>query len=173
MTFQQSISLKQGLGVAGELYDNGPHRAEPFILDSASAAYNVFGRAFSITSEGKAAAGNTGSAVFAGYLVSPKSAVSVGTSVSPLAATLAVPDHTSGTLLNMGCIIATLPASAALGDYVVYDNTTGVLETIAPGADLPAGKSPGFATVDRLTVSEAGNAVIRVLTFSNTPVLAA
>jgi hypothetical protein len=160
MGFQTSIAALPGLGVIGELYVDSPRRAQSFILNSVSAAYNVFGRGFSKTSEGVAAAGNTGSAVFAGILVNPKSKVSRGVSNDPIAPSLTLNNYEQGDLLTMGSVIVTLPASAALGDLVVYDNTTGVLSTITPSTTLPVGKSPAYAYVDYFTVTAAGLAVI-------------
>jgi hypothetical protein len=159
MAFQSSVFLAQGFGVPGELYTDGPHRAESFILESASAAYNIIGAtAFTVTNEGIAAAGGTG--VFAGILVNPKVYATSGTVSGALAPTLTLPNETQAELLTMGSIVVTLPAAAAIGDSVIYDNTTGALSTIAPGADLPSGKTFANAVVDYYTVSAAGLAVI-------------
>jgi hypothetical protein len=174
MGFQSTINYSTALGVPGEIYDNSSTRVQPFNLNSADASYNVFGRAFSIVSEGVVAAGNTtGSLVFGGILVAPKSSPLYGTSGGTLNPSLTLPNNQLGALLNMGQIIVTLPAAAAIGDLVIFDNTTGILETIAPNADLPSGKSPAFAVVTRFTVSAAGLAVIQVTTTPTIPVPAA
>jgi hypothetical protein len=60
----------------------------------------------------------------------------------------------------MGTFIVTLPDAAAIGDLVVYDNTTGAISTISPGDDLPVGKSFAYAMVTDRTVSGAGLGVI-------------
>jgi len=176
MAFQSTVYSQQGFGVVGEIFDNGPVRAEPFIINSASAANNVFGRAFSITAEVVVSAGNpSGNKVFAGILINPKGSSSNGTTSSPLAATLTLPNYSIGEICNMGSIVVTLGAAANIGDLVIFDNTTGVLETIAPGADLPSGKSPAYAVVDRFTQglsSPGGLAVIRVTTTPEIPVAA-
>lgn len=169
MVFQQAVQFFMGLGVPGELYDDGPHRAQPYTLVSADATYNVFGRAFSVTSEGIAAAGNTGTAVFAGILINPKSAALLGDSTGTLTSSLALPNNALGQLLIEGEIVVTLPAAAAIGDLVIYDNTTGILSTITPATALPVGKSSAYAVVDRFTVSGAGLAVIRVLDVPKIP----
>jgi len=159
--FQSAVFPQQGFGVPGELYANTPKRSKSFILNSASAAYNVFGRAFSITSQGIAAAGNTtGALVYAGILVNPKASASFGDTTSPLNPSLTLPNYSQGELLTMGTIVVTLPAAAAIGDIVIFDNTTGALSTIAPGVALPVGKSYAYANVDYYTVSAAGLAVI-------------
>lgn len=161
MTFQSAVSLEQGFGVVGELFDNGPHRAEPFILQSIDPADNIFGRAFTILSEGVVRAGGIG--LFGGFLVNPKGSTSFGTVAGgTLAPTLTLANEVVGEILNMGCIIVELPVGAAIGDLVVYDNVTGALDTVVPAGPLPVGFQFAHAVVDRFTVSTAGLAVIRV-----------
>jgi hypothetical protein len=163
MPFQGSVALQQGFGVVGELFTDSPYRAQSFTLVSASAAYNVFGRCFTITSEGVAQAGSGGTLGFAGFLVDPKDQALEGTVAGgSLAPSLVLPNQAQGELLTMGDIIVALPAAAAIGDLVVYDNTTGDLTTIAPGADLPVGKTFANAVVSYRTVTAAGLAVITV-----------
>ncbi len=171
MSFQSAVFLQQGFGVIGELFTDGPRRAESFILNSADAAYNVFGRAFTVTSEGVAAAGGTNP--FAGILVNPKGQVLQGTAGGgSLAPSLVLPNYAQGELLTMGSIIVSLPDVAAIGDLVVYDNTTGALTTIAPSANLPVGKTFAQAKVDYFTVTAAGLAVITLSPTIKIPVLA-
>ena len=163
MAFQSTVALQQGFGVPGELYTDSPHRAQAYTIVSADATYNVFGRAFTITSQGVAQAGSGGTMGFAGILVDPKNQALQGTAVGgTLAPTLTIPNNSLAACLTMGTIIVSLPAAAAIGDLVVYDNTTGALETIAPGADLPVGKTFANAIVDYYTVTAAGLAVITV-----------
>lgn len=170
MSFQSTVYLQQGFGIPGELFDDAPYKAEPFIINSTDADNNVFGRCFTITSEGNAEAGGTG--VFGGFLVNPKGSAAFGTAGDPLAASLTLPNYAQGELLTMGSIIVTLPGAAAIGDLVVFDNTSGELDTIAPGADLPVGNTFAQAKVDRFTVSGAGNAVITVNPMWEIPQLA-
>ena len=169
MSFQSTVFINQGLGVAGDLFTNGPRKAESFRLVSADAAYNVFGRAFTVTSEGLAAAGGTG--VFAGILSNPKGSALLGTSVGgTLAPSLVLPNNAQGELMTMGSLIVALPAAAAIGDLVIYNTTTGELATIAPGADLPANRAFAQAYVDYFTVADAGLAVITLSPTLITPV---
>jgi hypothetical protein len=164
MAFQSTVNFNQAMGVVGEIFDDGPRRSQPYILNSADASYNVFGRAFSISSEGIAQAGNPGgTSVFAGILVNPKSSPLFGASGSPLSPSLALPNNNPGELLFEGAVVVSLPSSANIGDWVYYDNTTGILGTVAPSGSLPSGKSWAYAVVDRFTVSGAGLAVIRLL----------
>ncbi len=179
MAFQTTVNFQSGLGVPGEIYDDGPVRCEPFILTS-TPELNVFGYAFSYNvtlGQGNAKVGNPGGInVFAGYLVTPKNSALFGAGGDPLAATLVLPDGSNGQLLNMGSIVVSLPLPSPgqinIGDLVIYDNVTGALSTITPATALPVGKSPGYAVVDRFTPNTAtgagqfGLAVIRV---TNTP----
>lgn len=162
MAFQSTVELQQGFGVVGEVFDNGPIKSQPFTLVSDSAADNVFGRAFTVLSEGIAEAGKDGSQVFAGILINPKAHASVGTTAGgPLAPTLTLPNYTVAELLSEGSVVVTLPASANIGDLVYFTDATGVLTTTAPGAAAPALSTLiEGAYVDRFTVSGAGLAVI-------------
>jgi len=128
MAFQSTVSANQAYGVPGELAFEGPLRAQPYTLVSVDAAYNVFGRAFTVTSEGVAAAGGVG--VFAGILVNPKASVSYGTTSGPLAPANSLANNMIGELATMGEFFVTLPASANIGDRVYYDNTTGILGSV-------------------------------------------
>lgn len=162
MAFQSTVDLNQGFGVIGELFDNGPHRAQPFILRSDDAANNVFGRAFTVVSEGVAEAGKDGTQVFAGILVNPKEHASYGTTAGgPLAPTTTLANEVVASLLSEGSIVVSLPAAAAIGDLVYYTDADGSLQTTAPGAAAPAGATLiEGAYVDRFTVAGAGLAVI-------------
>lgn len=159
MSFQSTVAIYQGAGVPGELYTDGPYRAQSFVIDSASAAYNIIGATgCSITSQGFCAAGNSGgTAVYAGILVDPKNIALFGTGGVPLAPTLTVPNFTQVECATMGSFWVTLSnsgsAGANIGDWVVYDQTTGVLSTVAPGTTLPAGKNWANAVVDYFTLA--------------------
>jgi len=157
MAFQQTVYGVSGAGIPGESYNDSPSRGQPYLLNSASAAYNVFARAFTVSSQGVAQAGNpSGTAVFAGILVNPKGSALYGNITTP---TLTLPNGVAAEINSMGTYFIVLPAAAAIGDTIIYDNTTGILETIAPGADLPTGKSPAYGFVDVATVSGAGLAI--------------
>lgn len=163
MTLQSTVSINMGAGVVGELANDSPWRAQPFTLVSADAAYNVFGRAFTKTSEGVAQAGSAGSLGFAGFLVNPKGSALYGTQAGgTLAPTLTLPNNSMGELLTMGSIWVTLPQSASIGNLVVYNNTTGALDTIAPGGTVPGGFTATKAFVDRFNVAAAGLALITI-----------
>lgn len=159
MAFQSTVSFNQGLGVVGERYADSPMRAQSWILRSADATYNVFGRAFTVVSEGVAAAGGAG--VFAGILADPKQHALNGTLAGgTLAPSLVLPNETQADIMSMGSIIVALPAAANIGDLVVYNTTTGILATVAPGATMPANSAFAQAAVSYFTVAAAGLAVI-------------
>jgi hypothetical protein len=168
MSFQSAVQLQQGFGVPGEMFTNGPYRAQSFIINSASAAYNIIGAtAFTLTSQGLAAAGGTG--VYVGILANPKVAPLQGTSSSVLTPTLTLPNYAQADIVSMGSLIVTLPAAAAIGDYVIFDNTTGALSTITPGTAVPSGKTLANAVVDYFTVTGAGLAVITLSSVLGNP----
>lgn len=155
MAFQSTVSLAQGFGVVGELFTDAPHRAAPYNLVSADAAYNVFGRAFTVSSEGVAAAGGTG--VFAGILANPKTHASYGTTAAgTLAPTLTLSNNVVAGLVEMGEMIVSLPDAAAIGDKVTYDTTTGALSTLAPTASFTASQTTTVLTVTAITAGNLG-----------------
>jgi hypothetical protein len=158
----ESSCITAYFGVPGEQYSDGPWRAQTFTINSASAAYNIIGATCcTVTSQGFVAAGNSGgTAIFAGLLVDPKNVALFGTGGIPLNPTLTVPNFTIIECATMGSFVVTLPAAAAIGDWVVYDNTTGAISTVAAGAGLPGSHSWANAFVDYFTVGGAGLAVI-------------
>lgn len=158
MGFQSTVNINQGFGVPGEWFTDAPWKVETFTINSSSAALNIIGKTCcSVTSQQFCAAGNTtGALPFAGFLVAPKEIALYGTSGAPLAPTLTVPNQTVVQCMTMGSLIVTLPAACAIGDYVIFDNTSGAISTIAPGAVLPAGKTFANAIVDYFTPNASG-----------------
>lgn len=178
MPFQTAISEFPGAGVPGELYLDGPLRAQPVRLNTASAANNVFGRALTIVSGATgtgapgdaanpapmvAAAGGTG--VFAGILANPKEHVSYGTSADgPFGTNFALPNGTiASAVQETAGIFVTLPAASNPGDSVFYLTATGALLTAAPGAATPANSAGPIGKVERFVNVAASLAVISVL----------
>lgn len=165
MGFQSTVSINMAAGVPGELAFDAPWIAEPYTINSASAAYNVIGATCcTITSQGVCEAGSGGTLGFAGFLVDPKDVALFGAGGIPLNPTLTVPNYTQVECLTMGKIFVTLPAACAIGDYVIYDNTTGAISTITPTTPLPSGKTFANAIVDYFTPDASGSqlAVIAV-----------
>lgn len=161
--FQTAVQLQQGFGVPGELFTDSPFRAQSYIINSGGTpANNVIGSTCcTISSQGVVTPGGTG--VFAGFLVDPKNIALQGTLAGgTLAPTLQVPDYTQVECLTMGTIVVNLPGAAAIGDVIIFDQTTGAISSQAPTADLPDGSSFANAVVDYFTVSAAGLAVVTV-----------
>lgn len=182
MPLQTTVNAAQGFGVVGEFFVDSPQRVQSFILQSASAANNVFGRAFSKTAsvQGIARVGNSGSNTlpFAGILVNPKGHPLFGDGSNALNPALVLPNQVNAELCTEGSVIVNINKGSAIavGDQVVYDNTTGVLTAIAQGANLPVGSSFAFATVDYfIPTLISGTTYFGVITISPTltiPVLA-
>ena len=175
MSFQSTVSKNIGFGVVGEIFLDGPTRAQPGRLDSTDAANNVIGRAFSVKDDATASfetsadpqpldvqAGGSGN--FAGILATPKNYPLYGTSAGgTLAASLTLPNETIVELVQetAGMIVA-LGAACAIGDWLYYTTATGVLVTAAPGfANIPANSTrvPGGRVV-RYESAAAGLAVV-------------
>lgn len=170
MAFQSTVGLVQGFGVVGEVVFGAPRSAQPGILNSTSAANNVVGRVFTIDS-GDAVAGGTGA--FLGFLISPKEYASRGTQAGgPLAATLTLANGEIGSFLQQGQILVDVGGTASVGDLVVYDAATGILDTIAPDDYLPAGHQYAYAHVTRADVGSNGLAVVSVNYVPTAPVAA-
>lgn len=171
MTFQSTVSLAQGFGVPGELFADSPSQAQTYTINSGSAAYNIIGATCcTITSQTVCQAGSAGTLGFAGFLVDPKTLALYGTSGAPLAPTLVVPNQAIVECLTMGVIIVTVPAACAIGDYVIYDNTTGAISTITPSTPLPSGKTFANAIVSYFTPNASG-AQLAVVTVNPTFVI--
>ncbi len=162
MAFQSTVSLAQGFGVPGELFTDAPYQATPYtIFTSGHPEYNIIGAtACTVSSQGFCQAGGTG--VFAGFLVDPKTQALFGAGGVPLNPTLTVNNYSVVECLTMGVIVVTLPASAAIGDYVVYTTATGAISTITPSTPLAVGTQFANAIVTNYTVGGAGLAVITV-----------
>ncbi len=151
MSLQTVVNTNYAAGLAGELFVNAPLRSQSLQINSASAAYNVVGAtAFTLTSEGLAAAG--GSGVFAGILADPKAYASYGTAAGgSLAPTMVLADYVQGNFITMGTMWAYLQNQPNIGDLVVYDNTTGALSSIAPVTSFTGTISTTTLTVSALT----------------------
>lgn len=161
MAFQSQINVFQGFGVPGDKYSDSPVRASAVLLVSDTDDLNIVGQTMysqGNTQDGKAAAGNTGTDIFAGFLVNPKVYASSGTLAGgPLAPSMTISNGSQAELATMGQFFASLPAAANIGDLVIYDNATGAIATIPPGTPLPAGSSFGFAEVKVFSADTAGD----------------
>lgn len=159
--FQSTVFLQQGFGVPGERFNSSPMRAQSYIINSGSAANNIIGSTCcTITSQGVVAAGGTG--IFAGFLADPKTIALEGVSGNALGATLVVPNNFQVECVTMGALVVTLPGAAAIGDVVIFNQTTGQISTQTPSTAVPSGSTYAQAVVDYFTVSAAGLAVVTI-----------
>jgi hypothetical protein len=170
MAFQTAVSQGMGYGVVGERAFDDPFRVREYILASVNAANNIFGNVGTLVAgtDNNVTMGGTG--LFCGFLVDPKNHASNGTvSGGTLAPSLLLPNGEPAAFLTMGTIWVTLPAAAAIGDHVLFDNVTGALTTGTPGTTVPTGKTYAQAVVSYYTVAAAGLACITVTPLIVTP----
>lgn len=172
---QQTVFSNIGFGVVGELFLEGPLRAQPARLNSGSAANNVVGRAFTITADATGSYNTSadpaplvvaagGTAVLAGILANPKVYPLLGTTAGgTLAPSETLPNNQMVELVQETTgLIVSLPAAAAIGDWLYYLNADGSLLTAAPGS----GNAPASSTrvpngrVTRYGIAAAGLAVV-------------
>jgi hypothetical protein len=166
MPFQSTVALTQGFGVVGELAFDGPVRAQSYNLISDDAAYNVFGRAFTVVSETQAKAGGTG--VFAGLMVNPKEHSSNGTVAGgALAPTLTLPNYDNASMLIMGEVVIAVPGACNIGDLVTYNTTTGVLGTVGREVSVTGEIATTTLTVTAVDTGSAPLAVGMRITGAN------
>lgn len=173
MAFQTSVNARMGAGIPGELAFEGPLRATPAMLNTTSAANNVFGRFFTVATNGvptdsiheglKVQAGGTGAPV--GFLANPKEHVLV--EADGFTASLDLPNGVIASFVSMGYLFVDLANAGNPGDQVAYDTATGILRAVAPGSAAPGGSALiPTATVYRYAASVTapydGLAVIRV-----------
>lgn len=158
--FQQSVEPSLAFGILGEVFLDGPVRANPWTLTS-DPQVNKIANAFTVKSEGVAKVGGAG--VFAGILVNPKEYALYGTTGDPLAASLVLPDNAIGQLLDMGQIIVDLGAAANIGDLVDYNTTTGDLAPRLGTQPSTGAQRVAFASnVATVTLTPAGAPAIGV-----------
>lgn len=162
MAFQTTIRADIGAGIVGDLALEGPIVAQPGTLNSADAANNVIGRAFTQTAtEGVMAAGGTG--VFAGILANRAVYASGGTSAGgSLAPTTTLRNgEIAEFVTETPGIFVSIGNAFNIGHLVTYVTATGVLGSVAPGSAAPGGSViiPG-AFVVRYNSAAAGLAII-------------
>ncbi len=171
--FQSTINTYPALGVPGDLAFNGPIRGIPYNLYSAGTP-NILGYAFTVSNGGNpdplggtpnagtATVGGTGK--FAGILYNTKEYSSFGTSGAPLNPTLALPDYTVGSLMQMGEVFVNVDNQPSIGDLVTYDPADGSISTVAPTVNFV-----GSSSTTTLTVASISSGQIRVGMLIGTP----
>ena len=89
-----------------------------------------------------------------GVLVSPKEYALFGSGLTP---SLTLADQTQAELMTVGIVIVRVPAACAIGDYLIYNDTTGALATMPPGSTCPTGYSFANGVVSQFTPNASGS----------------
>lgn len=126
MPIPTSVKTQLISGIPGEIAFDGPTRVITALINSASEANNVFGRAFTYVDEAIETVGAGGTGEFAGILINPK-AYGVG------ANGVAV-NWKSAEFLQMGEVYAVADVAGTIGDPVFFVNATGVIGIGTAGA---------------------------------------
>lgn len=168
---QTTVNKNIGFGVPGSIYDNGPVRSRPAILNTTDPTNNVPGRIFSVSALGDAgtslvetrqAGAVSGALVQPAMLIDPKAYVARGTTAGgSLAPSFALANGEIGEFGTMGSFVVQLAAGFTLAGSVLANITTGVISVGT--ADANNLVIPG-ASVTRWVDAAAGLAVI---TFTN------
>lgn len=164
MSFQSNVQILQGFEVPGEIFQDVPWTVLSYTLNSSGTPNVVGSTAYTITGDGVdgypyAQAGNGGQHGFAGILCAPKSYTLMGVEGSALEPSLVLQDQTQAELLTVGMMAVILPVTANIGDYVIYDNSTGTLTSIPPSETIPSGFSSANAVVSQFNKTLHGNAI--------------
>lgn len=138
-------SLVQGAGIPAGTTIASITNATTIVLSAAATASATVALIFTPPNFG-----------FAGFLANPKVEALYGTVGAPLAPTLVVPNQNIVECMTMGSLIVSVPAACNIGDSVIFDNATGAISTIAPGAALPNGKTFANAIIDYFTPNGSG-----------------
>lgn len=137
-------------GIPGEISFDAPYTGVAAVINSASAANNVFGRAMTYVDESVETVGAGGTGLFAGILVNPK-----GFAVAELSSTGdTVPNGAPVELMREGECYVLLSAGTAvtIGDPIYFVNADG---TIGAGTATTGQTQITGATVFRHNPSAA------------------
>ena len=164
---QTTVNKNIGFGVPGSIYDNGPLRSRPALLNTTDPTNNVPGRIFSVTALGdagtglvetRAAGAVSGAFVQPAMLIDPKAYIARGTSAGgSLAPSFALANGEIGEFGTMGSFVVQVAAGFTLTGTVLGHITTGVISVGTADANNIA--IPG-AKVERWVDAAAGLAVI-------------
>jgi hypothetical protein len=154
MGFQSTVFIFPGFGVQGEVFQTSPQVILSYILESSGTPNVIGATAYTITSQGIAQAGSAGTLGFGGILVSPKEYALFGSGLTP---SLTLADQTQAELMTEGLVIVRVPAACAIGDYLIYNDTTGALATMSPGNTCPTGYSFANGVISQFTPNAVGS----------------
>lgn len=145
-TFQQSINYDYPFGVPGEIVRHGPVKSHAGLLNSASAANNIFGYGFTqLPAGGTVTAGGTG--VFFGIMGNPKTHASFGGAAGPLSPSFALPNQVVAEFVTYTAgMVVQLPNASTIGQQLQMSQLTGALSIpVVPGtADANNTLIPAF-----------------------------
>lgn len=165
-TGQSTVAIKQAFGFVGELYLDGPHRAQPGVIDSTGITNpNRVGRVFTATVGVDGHCGVGGAGVFFGILANPKVYPLFGTLAGgALGPSLDLPQYAPGEFVyDTTGIIVGLGAAASVGDPAFYDLTTGVISTqVKLGNAAGTGQAAIASNVMTVSALPAGQPLIGV-----------
>ena len=162
MSFQTTVAQLQGFSVPGEIFQDVAWTCLTYTLESGAQPNVVGSTAYTITSQGIVQAGNGGTLGFAGFLAIPKSYALNGLD-GALSPTLELANFTQAEIISHGMLVVSLPAAASIGDFIIYDNTTGAISSIPPSNTIPDGFSFANATVSQFTQSISGDGLAVIL----------
>ena len=125
MAFQTTVLADLVSGIPGEIAFDSPYTGIAAVINSASAANNVYGRAMCYVDEAVETIGAGGNGKFAGLLVNPKTSavVNIGDTAD------SVPNGTPvETMLEGECYaLLSVGTTVTIGDAVYFVNATGAL----------------------------------------------
>jgi len=138
-------------GIPGEFSRSENQDSMGVVLNSATEANNVVGRILKYVDGNDYEAGVAASGNLAGMLCNPKASYRPS-----LDAQVFLPNGSQSEVAVRGYLFVSLPATADKGDFVYYSDTTGELETKAPGVVPTAGYTRVPGGVVTLNNSSAG-----------------
>lgn len=126
MPIPTSVKTQLISGIPGEIAFDGPTRVITALINSASEANNVFGRAFTYADEALETVQAGGTGKFAGILINPKA---YGVGVDGVAK-----NWKSAEFLQMGEVYFLADIAGTIGDAIYFVNATGALGLGTAGA---------------------------------------
>jgi hypothetical protein len=164
--FQQTINIYSAAGVQGNFYTTAPQTVAAYTIYSSDEDYNIVGATFctitssvNTTDSGICQAGGTGAP--AGFLCGPNQQANYGLNNQPLTPTMTVNNYNAVQCATGGQLYVYLPDACDVGDWIVYNTTTGALLTITAGDSLPSGYGWTNSSV-LVSISEAGVTAIQI-----------
>jgi len=155
MAFQQTVNVLLNLGVPGDILLDEPSRIEVVTLAAAGALGQFFTKANGTDLASPGGTITAGSIVFGGIGVLSKDEPLFGSAAAtPLNPNENIPANAQMALLSFGSCVVYIPNAWAVGDYLQYNTTTGVISTYSPSGS-PSG---GNAQIPNAVMTRFGSA---------------